>query len=155
MSVEHWASNYSLLDCFASLQQGRPYRERELHFGVLTFPYHRLGTDHIPTLSPLEYIHLCRRVSHTRKMSGLVQWVLETQHSLSTTPVHPTYFPFAWLDVLGAIRLSVFVDQFSRQRNKVKPEEIGEKKRGTWLQECCGLLLLMFGGETLLCMSDA
>ncbi|KAJ9115568.1 hypothetical protein QFC20_000893 [Naganishia adeliensis] len=62
-------------------------------------------------------------------MSSLVYWVYQAQQYLSTTPVHPTYFPFAWLDVLGAIRLSIFVDQFSRQRNGVKPNELGAGKR--------------------------
>lgn len=84
-------------------------------------------------------------------MTAIVKWVLETQNTLATTPVHPDYLPFAWLDVLGAIRLSVFIDQFSRQQNGVGPNEQGHGKRGTWLQECCGMLTLMFGGETLLC----
>lgn len=84
-------------------------------------------------------------------MSSLVHWVYQVQQYLSTTTVHPDYFPFAWLDVLGAVRLSIFVDQFSRQRNGVKTNELGAGKRGTWLQECCGMLVLMFGGETLLC----
>jgi hypothetical protein len=87
-------------------------------------------------------------------MSSLVQWVQQTQNTLATTPVHPDYLPFAWLDVLGAVRLSIFIDQFARQRNGVKSNEQGSGKRGTWLQECCGMLVLMFGGETLLCEAE-
>jgi hypothetical protein len=74
-----------------------------------------------------------------------------SQLTLFTTHVHPTYFPIAWLDLLGAIRLSYFVDLIVREANGIKQGgESAKGRRPTFAQEAAGILMLIFGGETFL-----
>jgi hypothetical protein len=87
---------------------------------------------------------------HNVTSTDVVSIYKHAQIGLFTTQVHPDWFPFAWLDVLGAIRLSYFIDQFVRQSNGIKAGDNGTSKRPTFLQEAFGLLMLIFGGETFL-----
>jgi hypothetical protein len=82
-------------------------------------------------------------------MSGLISQVADWQQYLATTLVHPTLLPFPILDVLGAMRLSMVVDQISRAAASTGPG--GAKRvRSTGLQEAFGILVVVFGGETFL-----
>lgn len=77
-------------------------------------------------------------------------------------PVH-SHFPFGVLDIFGAIRLSQIIDWIARgvfdaptampsdgvDRNRQKHRTV-PIKRAAILQECLGLLLVLFGGETFL-----
>ncbi|WWC86819.1 uncharacterized protein L201_001698 [Kwoniella dendrophila CBS 6074] len=76
-------------------------------------------------------------------------------------PAHPS-FPFAPIDVIGAMRLSsvinwiatgVFDPQPTTTPGKTKKGKIVVKKeRATLWQELAGLMIVVFGGETFLAM---
>lgn len=81
------------------------------------------------------------------------------------TPMHPA-LPFPILDLFGAMRLSSVVNWFATGAFDAPPAkavENGEKgtpskrvrapqrRRATLLQECFGILVIVFGGETFLC----
>lgn len=85
--------------------------------------------------------------------SQLIPWYREAQVYLSTTLAHPAWLPFPILDILGAIRLSVFIDQIVRQENGITRADGNveeERKRPSFLQEAFGISVLVFGGETFL-----
>jgi len=83
--------------------------------------------------------------------SQLVSWYRDTQLYLFQTIPHTTYLPFPILDLLGAIRLSVFVDQYVRGKARIPDDKIDEAgRRPTYLQEAFAIAVLVFGGETFL-----
>lgn len=90
------------------------------------------------------------------------------------SPIHP-YLPFGPIDIIGAMRLSSVVDWMARgifdpppplaqeSSEAVKLLEKGDsrsalrllerrKERAGALQECFGILVVVFGGETFLGM---
>lgn len=83
------------------------------------------------------------------------------------TAIHPR-IPFAPLDIYGAIRLSQVVEwvatgvlspsaESDQPSAKSETKRVGKGKpqRAGVLQECMGLLVVLFGGETFLCKSLA
>lgn len=82
---------------------------------------------------------------------SLLETIRTTQSYLGTTLAHP-YAPFPWIDIIGACRLSIFVDQYVRSIHKIKSTEIGGPERPTWLQEAFGIGFLVFGGDTFLAL---
>lgn len=81
----------------------------------------------------------------------LVPWYRDTQLYLFQTIPHATYVPFPLLDLLGAIRLSCFVDQYVRSTARITDDKIDEGgRRPTFLQEAFAIAVLIFGGETFL-----
>jgi hypothetical protein len=81
----------------------------------------------------------------------LVSTIRDTQLYLFQTIPHSTYLPFPILDLLGAIRLSIFVDQYVRSKSKIPDDKVDEGgRRPTFLQEAFGIAVLVFGGETFL-----
>ncbi|WVW78383.1 hypothetical protein I302_100337 [Kwoniella bestiolae CBS 10118] len=71
------------------------------------------------------------------------------------SPVHPS-FPFAPIDVVGAMRLSSVINWIAT--GVFDPQPVGKGKKGTkkdrasiW-QELAGLMIVVFGGETFLAM---
>lgn len=83
-------------------------------------------------------------------MSGIISKVADWQQYLATTLVHPTLLPFPILDVLGAMRLSMVVDQISRAAASTAGPGRPNRVRSTGLQEAFGILVVVFGGETFL-----
>lgn len=77
------------------------------------------------------------------------------------SPVHK-YLPFAALDLVGAMRLSSVVNWIASSASDASPavengviSEKGKKvkvkkERASLLQECLGILVVVFGGETFL-----
>ncbi|WWC68042.1 uncharacterized protein I206_101961 [Kwoniella pini CBS 10737] len=73
------------------------------------------------------------------------------------TPAHPS-FPFAPIDVIGAMRLSSVInwiatgvfDPPSTPSNKGKRSVATKKARASIWQELAGLMIVVFGGETFL-----
>jgi hypothetical protein len=83
--------------------------------------------------------------------SQLISWFAEAQRYLSTTTLHKDFLPFPLLDVLGAVRLSVIIDQYIRSRNRsIRDDETGLGKRPGFVQEAFGIAVLLFGGESFL-----
>lgn len=81
----------------------------------------------------------------------LVSTIRDTQLYLFQTIPHSIYLPFPILDLLGAIRLSIFVDQYVRSKSKIPDDKVDEGgRRPTFLQEAFGIAVLVFGGETFL-----
>lgn len=81
----------------------------------------------------------------------LVSTIRDTQLYLFQTIPDSTYLPFPILDLLGAIRLSIFVDQYVRSKSKIPDDKVDEGgRRPTFLQEAFGIAVLVFGGETFL-----
>ncbi|WVQ83305.1 hypothetical protein IAT38_005444 [Cryptococcus sp. DSM 104549] len=78
------------------------------------------------------------------------------------TPVHPTLLPYALIDVFGAMRLSSVVDWMARgvfdppspatPKGKKGAKIAVVKERASVLQECIGILIVVFGGETFLAL---
>lgn len=105
------------------------------------------------TRIPSRYLnrYLTITLGQLENMSQLVPWFRETQGYLFQTIPHPTYLPFPILDLLGAVRLSVFVDQYVRGKAKIPDDKIDEGgRRPTFLQEAFGIAVLIFGGESCL-----
>jgi hypothetical protein len=76
------------------------------------------------------------------------------------TSIHP-YIPFTPLDIFGAIRLSQIISWISTgtlgnepSSEATRPQTKGIKTRPLTqpgaLQECLGILMVLFGGETFL-----
>lgn len=91
---------------------------------------------------------------------------LEIAHSY-ITPLHTSvhdYIPFAPLDIYGAIRLSQIiywastgvldpdmpVDVAANTGKAKRMAKIIRRSRPNALQECMGLMIVLFGGETFL-----
>jgi hypothetical protein len=83
-------------------------------------------------------------------------------------PIHP-YFPFAPVDVFGAMRLSSVVDWMAggafdapaavvvangadEKSGSKRVKKVETRARASVLQECFGILVVVFGGETFLGM---
>ncbi len=88
--------------------------------------------------------------SNATATASLISGVRGVQTALFTTPVYPVWLPFSWLDVLGALRLTYFIDLIARQANGIKAGEVGSQKRPTFVAEALGLMVILFGGETFL-----
>ena len=71
-----------------------------------------------------------------------------------TSPVHPS-FPFPLIDIFGAMRLSSVVNWMAG--GALDPPSVnkgsGKRSRPSLLQELFALMVIVFGGETFLCMS--
>nr|XP_031860573.1 uncharacterized protein CI109_003904 [Kwoniella shandongensis]KAA5527645.1 hypothetical protein CI109_003904 [Kwoniella shandongensis] len=82
------------------------------------------------------------------------------------TPIHPA-FPYPIIDLFGAMRLSSVVDWMARgvfdsplppdtptkdKSRKGGKLMIKKKERASALQECIGILVVVFGGETFLAL---
>ncbi len=87
---------------------------------------------------------------NTTTSSAILSIYKHSQLTLFDTHVHTTYFPIPWLDLLGALRLSYFVDLIVRDANGIKQGESGRGRRTTFAQEAVGILILIYGGETFL-----
>jgi hypothetical protein len=83
------------------------------------------------------------------------------------TAIHPR-IPFAPLDIYGAIRLSQVIEWIATgvlspsddpnqppAKSETKRVGKGKPQRAGVLQECMGLLVVLFGGETFLCECSA
>jgi hypothetical protein len=76
---------------------------------------------------------------------------LRTHAPRLTTPLH-TLIPFPIIDVFGAMRLSSVVNWMATGAFDPPSANGVKKARASLLQELFGLMVVVFGGETFLCM---
>ena len=68
-----------------------------------------------------------------------------------TQPLHAA-FPFPLIDIFGAMRLSSVVNWIATGALDPPASKRVNQTRASLLQEMLGLMVVVFGGETFLCM---